>query len=142
MHKLGSTNYTLDDNPQKIEVPIFPIDTIAYISVSLSTISTTTIMLLSLKTKMYQKPLGLMIFWVIFTDWLFDFPRFVDFFFRANNNTWCRAMILVTHFGLVSSFFWSAFFGHAILRLLRTHDIDTLAKPIRVYTFIAVSTLR
>lgn len=121
-----------------LEFDMLVSDKAIMVSISLSSFATFLVLILVTKTKLYKEPFGFMVFWVIFTDFLMSFPRLVAAVFPPQNELTCRILLSITHFGLISSLFWSSFFGHALLTFLKTEDVNAVSKVKKYYIFFAV----
>lgn len=114
-------------------VSFFPNTPFFVICVMISTAVTGILLLISLVAKLYKGPLGTMSFYVLLSDFLFGFPKVIAYFQPPTSFNSCNILQGISHYGLIASFFWAAFFGHAVLSMMKYQDIENLSKYISYY---------
>ena len=134
-----SATYTDDESfEQIINVAFFSTELQFKICVGLSLSFTLLMLLLSLTSKLYKEILGKMVFLILLADFFFVLPKLIAFFDFRKSYWKCNIMQAISHFGLISSFLWSACFGHALLTLTKRENISDVKNNMTLYISLAV----
>lgn len=134
-----STGVQLQAQPEYVEVVLFPIGMPYLISPILSGIATFIVIVCCIIFKSYKEPLGLMIFGITISDFAFCYVKTVYSIWLPSTDFMCKLAQGIGQYGVVSSVLWGAFFGHALLLITRSFQIDVLKTVTKYYLFFAVT---
>lgn len=121
-----------------IIIPFFPSDTLLLICPFLSFIACLAALIASLSLRLYKDSMGVMSLYIIIADLCFEFPKLIACFGYEKSFHFCNIMLAFSHFGMVSSFFWAAFFAHLLFRVAKTHNVHVSKKYMTLYVVCAV----
>lgn len=125
-----------------VYVPFYPNDTYTMICTTVSLISAVLVLIMILVTKINREPVGSMVTSILLVDIVYCSAKAIDFLTPSHKKTnfECQVVEIFAHFGVTASFFWSAFFGHALLLISKTHNIDSVSNVLKYYIGISTGT--
>ena len=90
-------------------------------------------------TKCYTDPLQRMVFFLILVDFLFSLSLLVSLVITPSSSVECKTTIYISVFGRTSSFFWSASFAHALMKIMEANNFTPMEKLMKYYTTFSLS---
>ena len=120
------------------DVKFFPPGIYFAIASALSSVTSSLVSILCLRTGLYKDALGFMIFAINFSDAIFFTVKLFASIFQPQSEGSCDLALSIGYYGLISSVFWSALFGHALYTVSRKQSPYTLPKYTLIYKIVAL----
>lgn len=118
------------------DVTLYPTNHLIY--PLLSTIATAIVLIVSICTKFYKKMTNIMVFAVIFSNFIFSAAMTSSAFFRPTGQLHCKILEAASIFGIVSSLLWGTFFGHVLLQATSAYRARIQPNLIRIYIALSI----
>ena len=119
--------------------PYYPNELIDTIPALLSLVLTFAILVILILTKSYTDPLHKMVFFLILADFLFSLSLLVSLVNTPSSSVECKTTIYISAFGRTSSFFWSASFAHALMKVMEANNFTPVERLGKYYTTFSLS---
>lgn len=125
------------NNQEYTDVKFFPPGIYFALSCGLSAVASVIVSIACLLTGLHKELLGLMIFAINFADAIFFTVKLFASALQPQGAFACDLALSIGYFGLISSVFWSALFGHALYIVSRSQNYQALPKYSKIYQVFA-----
>lgn len=120
-------------DPSPVANILFPLYWPYSIAPVLSTLSAGLATVYCIINKSYKEALGMMVFAINLSDFLFSLPKAVAIFVEPFGQVYCQLFHGISHFGVLSSVSWSTIFAYALMVMATKLTTESLNRRMKYF---------